>query len=270
MQAEVGQARRRAGAIGATIVVIALLLVARPAAGDDEHGMGIVPPGEWTAEQEAFMVDLVHRTEEALPAFADIPTIESLGFFDFGAVAPGGYYHWINPSWIDDGHILDPEFPESLVFRATDDGGFELQAAMFVLDSGTDMSNIPDDIAFLPGWHQHPDLCVDDSGRFTGIVFDGECASGHPDDSPPMVHSWIVDNECGHRFASIDIQGVICDVSHGHDGHGGDHGDDGDHGDHGDHGGDDHGGHDDGMDDHHQPPAAPPANPIHTQPHHTG
>jgi hypothetical protein len=42
---------------------------------------------------------------------------------------------------------IDSEFPESLVFRRTFDGGYVLEAAMFLADSEHDMSNLPDDIA---------------------------------------------------------------------------------------------------------------------------
>jgi hypothetical protein len=44
---------------------------------------------------------------------------------------------------------------------------------------------------------------------------------------PPMMHVWIVDNACGHRFGGVGVGGLDCDVSHGHgtttteqDGHG--------------------------------------------------
>jgi hypothetical protein len=299
------------------VAAAAGMLAVRPALGQessardrgDEHDMddmepgdpgmdpgdGILPPGDWTDEQVAEAHDLVARTEEALPRFADSSQLEALGFFDFGISAPGGYDHWINPGWIDDDHLLDPDFPESLVFRHMPDGGYELQAAMFFLPSGHDMSNIPEDLQWWPGWHMHDDLCVDDGGRFTGIVdVDGTCFSGHPSDMPPMMHIWVVDNECGHRFASIDIGGVECDVMHhgpghedpghedpghedpghedpGHEdpGHGGHQPAPGGHDDH-DHDGMGSGSGSGSDHDHDMPPEAPPATPVHHHPTFAG
>jgi hypothetical protein len=33
---------------------------------------------------------------------------------------------------------------------------------------------------------------------------------------PPMMHVWIVDNACGHRFGGVGVGGLNCDVSHDH------------------------------------------------------
>jgi hypothetical protein len=186
-----------------------------------DHGAGLIPPGDWTHDQVLHLLDLIERTEAALPAYDLSPSeLESLGFHDFGVTAPGGYDHWINPGWINDEHLVNPEYPESLVFRNTPGGGYELVAAMFFLTSQHDMSNIPPDLAWLPGWHVHPELCVDGQGRFTGLVgSDGQCSDGSPSDGPPMMHVWIVDNDCGHRFGGIGVGGLHCDVGHG-PGHG--------------------------------------------------
>lgn len=211
--------RGRWGVCLAAVAALALsTLSARPALGHDE-APGILPEGDWTEEQAHFAIDLVERTEAALPAFEDTERLTELGFFDFGATAPGGLDHWINPGWFDDEHILDPEHPEALVFRHTDDGGFRLEAAMFYLTTEHDMSNIPDDIGWLPGWHTHQELCVDEQGRYTGLVSsDGTCAVGAPADMPPMMHVWIVDNACGHRFAGVGVGGIDCEDGHGHGG----------------------------------------------------
>jgi hypothetical protein len=277
---------RRAMAVRLALAgaVIAALVAARPALGQEEAGE--LPPGDWTDEQVAEAHDLITRTEQALPRFADDSQLEALGFFNFGVTAPGGYDHWINPGWIDDEHILDPEFPESLVYRFLPDGGYELQAAMFYLPTGSEMDDVPADLAWLPGWHMHDELCVDDSGRYTGLVgIDGTCFSGHPADMPPMMHIWIVDNSCGHRFASIGVGGIDCDVNHDpeHPEHP-EHPENPEHPEHPEHPNDpeqpghpehphdpadpdDHDDHDDG---HQHAPEAPPAHPVHRHPTFAG
>jgi hypothetical protein len=292
------------GRLAAVLGLAVATLLARPATGQDRYGFSpgasangaesvstngdrLLPPGDWTDEQRHELVDLIERTEAELPAFADLATIEALGFHNFGATAPGGYDHFMNPAWIDDDHILDPRYPESLVFRRTWDpetgeSDDELVAAMFFLPNGYDMSNIPVELEWMPGWHVHPDVCVTDDMRFAGLAnSDGTCSSGHPLEGPPMLHVWIADYECDHRFGEVDIDGVHCDL-HGHDpdphepdphepdphepdphepgphspdptqpGHGND------------------GGHDPDHDDDHSP-TAPPARPVRGQPHYTG
>ncbi len=198
------------------VAVIAGLAFAPPTAAQDT-GEGLLPPGDWTAEQEAYLLDLIERTEAALPAFADVDALPALGFQDFGVTAPGGYDHWTNQAWIDDEHILDPEFPESLVFRHTPEGGYVLEAAMFFLPSEYDLSTIPEDLAWMPGWHEHPELCVNPDGTFAGLAdVDGTCFSGTPSEMPPMMHVWLVANACGHRFGGVGIGGLDCDVDHEH------------------------------------------------------
>ena len=219
MDARGGKALRRA----AVVVVTTLLLAATGAAMADaqEHEPGLLPEGDWSEEQMMAAEELVMLTEEQLPTFDVAPDeLETLGYVNFGATAPGGYDHWTNPEFLEDDHILDPMHPESLVFQYTDDGGYELVAAMFEMRPGDTMDDIPDDIAWLPGWHAHPDICADENQHFTGFVDEnGECAVGQPI-TIPMMHVWIVGNECDHRFAGIDQGGLICDVQ-GHPGGGG-------------------------------------------------
>lgn len=204
-------------------VAALISVMPRGAASAQEMGDGILPEGDWSEEQMAYAEDLVERTKAALPAYADYSQLSSNGYANFGAVAPGGYEHWTNAAMVVDDHILDPEFPESLVFRPTPGGGRELVAAMFFLRPEHTMDTIPEDIAWLPGWHAHANICAGANGQFTGFANpDGTCNVGAPI-LIPMTHVWIVDNECGHAFGLIDEMGVGCDVGGmpgGHHGHG--------------------------------------------------
>lgn len=163
-------------------------------------------------------MDLIERTERDLPAFADPAYLESIGFHDFGIAAPGGYVHYINNAWIDDDHVLDPTHPESLLFQRvwdpdTGQSQLVLKAAMFFMPTGTTMDTIPADLAWIPGWHVHPDVCVTDDVTFAGLAnMDGTCSQGHPQLGPPMTHVWIADNACGHRFGMVGVGGLMCDM----------------------------------------------------------
>ncbi|HEY8546326.1 MAG TPA: hypothetical protein VIL36_14800 [Acidimicrobiales bacterium] len=226
--------RRSSWALALGVVAAATLALAPTMVGAQSHehpgGDDILPPGDWTDEQAAALHDLVERTEAALPAFSDPEALREMGFIDFGVSAPGfpgesaGYDHFINWDWIDDEHILDPEHPESLVFRvtwnsATNELDYELVSAMFFLPSQYGLEDMPEEYAWYPGWHTHENICVDETTfTFAGLTSNGTCRSGaRVFDKPPMLHTWIVENPCGHRFGGIDVGGPHCDV-HGHPG----------------------------------------------------
>jgi len=274
---------RRGTIVG--VVVALVLLAATTFAGRAEaqtSGDGLIPPGDWTDAQVADLLDLIHRTEDALPAkFPTVATFDELsdvlggvGYHNFGATAPGGYDHWINNGWLFDDHLVDPEFPEALVYQIQDDNQWHLVSAMFMLDPAIDMDHIPADIAWLPGWHGHPELCTDDQdGTFAGITDPvmPTCPEGsHSAATPLMMHVWIVDNECGHRFGGVGVEGLHCDVDMHMPGDDHDHmpgDDDHDHmpsgGDHDHMGGDAPGG---GT----MAPVAPAATPVAGDPTFTG
>src|ERR671910_1542079 len=166
-------------------------------------------PEEWTDEQVAFAEALITDTEVALERYRNPAILPLLGYvWIHDGTEPGLYQHWINTRWIADGHTLEPERPESLVFRNTEDGPV-LEAAMYMLGLGYTMANIPEDIAWLPGWHVHENLCFEGL-RLVGIAVDGVCERGEILIPPPMVHVWIVDTPCG-RFPGVDEHGLMCD-----------------------------------------------------------
>ncbi|MGH9231138.1 MAG: hypothetical protein ACRD07_20825 [Acidimicrobiales bacterium] len=251
------------------MAAIATAALAGPAQAQQTEGL--IPEGHWTDEQVTEMLALIDATEQALPAkFPVEATYEELeaalgpmGYFEFGVPAPGGYDHWINGGWLVDEHLVNPEFPESLVYQIGDDGLWHLVSAMFMLSPDIDHDEIPGDIAWLPGWHGHPELCTWPDGTFAGLT-DPENPSCPPGSSqastPLMMHVWIVDNACNHRFGGIGVGGLHCDVDHHDDGMDDGHDD----------GMDD--GHDDGMDDGADRPAPParPAQPVVATPTFTG
>jgi LPXTG-motif cell wall-anchored protein len=188
-----------------------------PGAEDPVHDPGHDDPSHefpdaWTPEQVAFATKLIADTEMALERFRNPAILGLLGYvWITDGTQPNGYQHWINTGWIGDQHTLNPEFPESLVFRNAADGPV-LEAAMYMLGLGHTMDTIPEDIAWLPGWHVHTNLCFEGL-RLVGIAVNGRCERGVILIPPPMVHVWIVDTPCG-RFPGVDEHGLMCDPEH--------------------------------------------------------
>jgi hypothetical protein len=184
----------------------------------DDHGPtpGGLPasPGDAssgvTPEQAAAAARLLADTKAGLEQWRDEDTVAGAGFRSIGDDSTG-YEHFINWNWIDDGIVLDPNHPESLVYRVTLQGRV-LEAAMYMLPFGTADEDIPDIGGTLTQWHIHNDLCftppqiVDGypQRRVMGLTdAAGDCDGGEKLPISPMLHVWIVDNPCG-PFASLE------------------------------------------------------------------
>ena len=180
-----------------------------------------------TAEQQAFAEDLVARTLRDLPRWADLDAVEAAGFRSIGDAATG-HEHYINWDWIDDDVVLDPTQPESLVFQPQPDGTKRLVSAMYMLPRDVDLDEVPDWGGELMQWHVHGDLCFTPDPEAPVVAgtkpLDGTCPAPLVDSvASPMIHVWIVPNECGPFAALEGIAGgqvrdgetILCDHAHG-------------------------------------------------------
>ena len=180
-----------------------------------------------TPRQQAFAENLVAATVRDLPQWADLDVVEAAGFRSIGDGATG-HEHYIQWDWIDDDVVLDPDFPESLVFEPQPDGSKKLVSAMFMLPGGTALDEVPDWGGALMQWHVHGDLCFTDhpeAPQVAGVKPVGTSCRPPLVDFPlsPMIHVWIRPHECG-PFAALDgIAGgqvpegeeILCDEAHG-------------------------------------------------------
>jgi hypothetical protein len=176
-----------------------------------------------TPQEQARAENLVAVTLYKLPQWADTKTAIAAGFQSIGD-AVTGYEHYINQAYFDDGHVLDPDHPESLVYRVDGDKRI-LESAMYMLTPGTSLDNVPDIGGPLTQWHIHDNLCFSTSGQVVGLTNpDGSCAPPLVKPEPiPMIHVWIVPRVCGPFAALEGIGGgtvkpgtaVSCDHVHG-------------------------------------------------------
>lgn len=216
------------------------------AAGGHDHGAGeaaaveIAKPYDATlpvdlggvpgvsAEEQREAEELVTVTLQKLPQFDDIPTIEAMGYRSIGDAA-SGYEHFEKWDLIHDGRVLDPDYPESLVFEVNRETGEKrLAAAMFKANPDDTLETVPDVGGDLVQWHIHNDLCwAGDPGAWVvaGVAPpDQECPPGTRRlPTVPMAHVWIVPHECG-PFAALEGVGAgqiaageerLCDHAHG-------------------------------------------------------
>jgi hypothetical protein len=185
-------------------------------------------PGVTPAQQRAAEA-VVTRSIKKLPQFADWRALEAQGWHSIGdGFGPGAMEHFNNWPLMNDDHVLDPDYPESLVFRIEADGSKTLVAAMYMFPRGMKLSDVPNPGGALMQFHEHNDLCFmgpENQWRVAGIAPPGtDCRPGtfRLGAPAPMVHVWIVPTPCG-PFASLEGEGGgqlqpgetrLCDHAH--------------------------------------------------------
>ena len=177
-----------------------------------------------TPQQQAAAENLLSATLYVLPKWSDYQVAEAAGWRSIGDGATGEE-HFVNPATLNDGRILDPNAPESLVYDNTN-GVRTLAAAMYMLDPGTTLADVPEVGGKLMQWHIHDNLCFSPTGRVAGLREPGgECRPGLvKGGEQPMIHVWIRSHPCGPFAALTGIAGGsiaagetrLCDTAHGH------------------------------------------------------
>jgi hypothetical protein len=181
-----------------------------------------------TTAQQAAAENLLAATLVDLPQWSDPTYADAQGWHSIHDSITG-YEHFINRPLMEDGRVLDPDYPESLVYQVDRKSGKkELVAAMFMAEPGTTLDNVPTTGGKLLQWHIHNNLCFspEEQPRVAGLT-DAEGKCREPlvkGPEVPMVHVWITSHPCG-PFAALEgiAGGQIkpgeerwCDTAHGH------------------------------------------------------
>lgn len=166
-------------------------------AGDHHHAAGCVDDHPET-------VSLVGEVQgELATTYKDVAALVALGYHPyFDSLVPGGYppggegiSHWINPNYIDDGVVLDPQRPETILL---DDWYWPI-GMMFINDPG-----VPPVPVYVNGdgttcspWHPHTDAPARFGWYYYRAVYDREIEGEVPAQTPEMMHVWAVPNPAG-------------------------------------------------------------------------
>ncbi len=167
------------------------------------------------AELAAAKALILSTRESVFRAFPDEASVIGAGYRSIGdGRFPGTYEHFVNAEYLTDGREVDPARIESIVLENTG-AGKRVVSAMYILEVGKTMSEVPRLAGDLTVWHDHQNLCWDDSGiRLAGLLVDGQCVPrGTFRPTPPMLHVWLQDHRCG-PFAGIDGHGEACTGHH--------------------------------------------------------
>jgi hypothetical protein len=163
-----------------------------------------------TPAQLARADHLLNATIADLPKWSTTAKAEAAGYRSIGDSITGDE-HYVNWSYVDDSHILDPTHPESLVYEYRN-GRQSVVAAMYMLPWGSTFADIPDVGGGLTQWHVHRDLCLTDDPQQKFVAgfaaLGGPCPAGTTKaGNTPMLHVWTVPNPCG-PFAALEGVGA--------------------------------------------------------------
>lgn len=216
-----------AGALDASLDAPAVDASAGPVAYDPAMPIDLSGTPGVTPQEQAFAENLIARTVVELPQWSDPAVAEAAGFHSIGDGATG-HEHFIQWDWINDDVVLDPDFPESLVYEPQPDGSRVLVSAMYMLPEDVALVDVPDWGGDLMQWHIHDDLCFRTDAvapLVAGVTnADGTCTAPLVRlIEAPMIHVWITPTPCG-PFAALDGIGAgqiadgetrLCDHDHG-------------------------------------------------------
>ena len=149
---------------------------------------------------------LIATTIKDLKRFETPAQAYAAGYRSIGDAVTGDE-HFVNWSYANDGHILDPTRPESVVYEVRN-GKQTAVAAMFALPFGSTFANVPDVGGALTQWHVHNNLCLTNDPQqrvVAGVIGEKEpCPAGTTKaGNTPMLHVWSTPNPCG-PFAALE------------------------------------------------------------------
>jgi hypothetical protein len=149
---------------------------------------------------------LLASTIKDLKQFKSPAQAYAAGYRSIGDAVTGDE-HYVNWSYVDDGHILDPKRPESVVYESRN-GKQTAVAAMYGLPFGSTFADVPDVGGALTQWHVHRNLCLTNNPQQRLVVgitsLNGKCAPGTSKaGNTPMLHVWVIRNPCG-PFAALE------------------------------------------------------------------
>jgi len=157
---------------------------------------------------------LIDDTIDGMARFSTVESVQAAGYVTIGDGVTG-WEHFINVGYIADGVELESDRIESIVFKVHPDGTRQLASAMYILDFGKTMDDVPEVAGELTTWHDHQNLCWNGVRVVATTDATGTCPRGVFRGTSPMLHVWMIPHRCG-PFAGIEGRhGSGCGHDHG-------------------------------------------------------
>lgn len=165
------------------------------------HGNEIPATTEQLLAAGNFALEVKAKTNK----YADIRVAMADGYVQITQDLPGIAAHFIRGDYQHDGHELDPDHPETLLYTKRLDGQWRLVGVMFLAETVSDTP--PSHFGPLDVWHRHENLCFVAGGRVSVTASAAECKGGlFVKETAYQMHVWVVPGGTGvfaHDFEPI-------------------------------------------------------------------
>jgi hypothetical protein len=189
---------------------------------DSGHTGGTAPTGPIVsvddprlspAQQQAARA-LVVSSRAMIASLPDRNALTAAGYVSAGDNS-GGMSHWVKDEFTHDGREVDSRRIET--FMVQNSTGRTV-GAMYMLEPGRTMADVPDIAGELTIWHIHNPICFSTAQiwHFVSFASNGNCPPGSSVRMvPPMMHVWLEDQACG-PFTGTEGHGATTCSSHSH------------------------------------------------------
>ena len=165
------------------------------------HGNEVPATAEQLLAAGNFALEVKAKTEK----YADIRDAMAAGYVQITQDLPGIAAHFIRVDYQHDGHELDADYPETLLYTKRLDGEWRLVGVMFLAETVSDTP--PSYFGPLDVWHRHENLCFVAGGRVSVTASAADCKGGlFVKQTAYQMHVWVVDSDSGvfaHDFGPI-------------------------------------------------------------------
>lgn len=158
-----------------------------------------------TAEQMIAAGQFAESVKVKTAKYADVRDAMAAGYVQITQDLPGIAAHFIRLDYQHDGHELDADYPEVLLFTKRLTGNWQLVGAMFLAE--TQSETPPSYFGPLDVWHRHENLCFLAGSQVRTATGASDCRNGlFVKATAYQMHVWTVPSATG--VFSHDLQSI--------------------------------------------------------------
>lgn len=158
-----------------------------------------------TAEQMIAAGQFAESVKVKTAKYADVRDAMAAGYIQITQDLPGIAAHFIRLDYQHDGHQLDADYPEVLLYTKRLTGSWQLVGAMFLAE--TQSETPPSYFGPLDVWHRHENLCFLAGSQVRTATGASDCKNGlFVAATAYQMHVWVVPSATG--VFSHDLQSI--------------------------------------------------------------
>ena len=156
-----------------------------------------------TAEQMIAAGQFAGAVKAKTARYADVRDAMAAGYVQITQDLPDIAAHFIRLDYQHDGHELDPDYPEVLLYTKRLTGSWQLVGAMFLAETQSDTP--PSYFGPLDVWHRHENLCFLAGSQVRTATGASDCKNGlFVKSTAYQMHVWVVPSGNGVFAHDLD------------------------------------------------------------------